>query len=107
MLTPLDQLDAKVFREQLNTKFKVMLGGAPVLLELVEVAERDSSPQMELFSLHFRGPGAPRLPQQVHRLEPAKLGAVEIFLTAIEPWHEPGMLYESGFPRLRNSLPSY
>jgi len=105
MLTPLDQLDAKVFREQLNTKFKVMLGGAPVLLELVEVAERDSSPQMELFSLHFRGPGAPRLPQQVHRLEHEKLGAFEIFLTAIDPGQEPGMLYESVFHRFRKPQP--
>jgi hypothetical protein len=105
MLTPLDKLNAQVFREQLHTKFKVLLGGAALLLELVEVAERDSSPQMELFSLHFRGPSAPRLPQQVHRLEHERLGAFEIFLTAIDPGQEPGMLYESVFHRFRKPRP--
>jgi hypothetical protein len=105
METPLDQFNAKLFREQLHTKFKVLLDGAPMLLELVDVAERETSPKLELFSLHFRGPGAPRLPQQIHRLEHEKLGAFEIFLTAIDPGQEPGMLYESVFHRFRKPQP--
>jgi len=105
MLTPLDKLDAKVFREQLHTKFNVSLGGATMPLELVEVAERDTSPKLELFFLHFRGPSAPRLPQQVHRLEHEKFGEFEIFLTAIDPGPEPGMLYESVFHRFRKPQP--
>ena len=89
MLTPLDKLNAKVFSEQLHTQFKVKPDGAepmtsePMMLELVEVKHGDASPQMELFSLHFRGPSAPRLPQRIHRLEHDRLGSLEIFLTAI------------------------
>ncbi|HEX4602657.1 MAG TPA: hypothetical protein VH724_01565 [Candidatus Angelobacter sp.] len=101
MSTPLDKLNAKVFSEHLHTKFKVHLGdAAPMTLELVEVKDSDPSPQIELFTLHFLGPAAPRLPQQTHRLEHDKLGIFEIFLTAISA--EPqGILYESVFHRFR------
>lgn len=101
MLTPLDKLNAKVFSEQLHTQFKVRLGSAePMMFKLVEIKDSDPSPQIELFTLHFRGPSAPRLPQSIHRLEHDKLGTFEIFLTAIgaEPQ---GILYESVFHRIR------
>ena len=74
-------------------------------LELIEVMERDPSPKIELFSLQFRGPAAPRLPQQIHRLEHDKLGAFEIFLTAIGADPEQGILYESVFHRFRKPTP--
>ncbi|MBZ5507918.1 MAG: hypothetical protein LAO78_20850 [Acidobacteriia bacterium] len=111
MLTPLDKLNAQVFSEQLHTQFKVKPGSAeplilePMTLELIEVKHGDTSPQIELFLLHFRGPSAPRLPQSIHRLEHDKLGSFEIFLTAIgaEPQ---GILYESVFHRFRKSAPA-
>lgn len=111
MLTPLDKLNAKVFSEQLHTQFKVNRGSAepttsePMMLELVEINDIDPSPQIELFTLHFRGPSASRLPQSIHRLEHDKLGSFEIFLTAIRA--EPqGILYESVFHRIRKSAPA-
>lgn len=105
MLTPLEQLNAKVLSEQLHTQFKLQGdSAAPITLELVEVKESNVSPQIELFSLHFRGPSSPHLPQQIHRMEHDKLGTVEIFLTAVgaEPQ---GILYESVFNRLRKPTP--
>ena len=106
MLTPLNQLNAKVFSEQLHTPFKVDFGGAePLTLELAEVVERDPSPTIELFTLKFSGPAAPRLAQQIHRLEHEKLGTIEIFLTAIGADPEQGILYESVFHRFRQPKP--
>jgi hypothetical protein len=103
MPTPLRQLNAQIFREQLHTKFKVNIdGGEPLLLTLQAVEERNDSPAMELFSLHFLGPFTPRLAQKIHRLEHEKLGDFEIFLTAIAADPQQGTMYESVFHRFRN-----
>jgi len=102
MSTSLDKFNAKIFSEQLHTQFKVNSGGAgPMMLELVEVMERDLSPKIELFTLQFRGAAAPRLAQQIHRLEHDKLGSLEIFLTAVGVDPEQRILYESVFQRFR------
>jgi hypothetical protein len=106
MLTSLNKLNAKIFSEQLHTRFNVITSGAgPMALELFEVSEHDSSPQMELFTLHFLGAAAPRLPQQIHRLEHEKLGTLEIFLTAIGQDAEQRIIYESVFHRFRKPAP--
>jgi hypothetical protein len=101
METPLETLNAKIFATHLHTKFKTQPANAPPLeLELSEVEERESSPKVELFFLRFRGPHAPRLPQQTYRLEHEKLGVFGIFLTAIGA-DDTGIYYESVFQRLR------
>ena len=97
----LDAFDSKAFAGQLHTKFRVMLSGqAPVELELFEVNDRETAPKLELFSLGFRGPHSPRLNQQIHHLEHEKLGALELFLTAVGVDQE-GLLYEAVFHRFR------
>jgi hypothetical protein len=104
MPTPLEDLNAKLFREQLNSPFKVQHGPAgTITLELVDVIENDLSPKMELFSLHFRGPFRPRLDQQTHRLEHEKLGEFEIFLTPISADQQSGTIYEAVFHRFRKA----
>jgi len=101
MSTPLEDLNAKIFREQLHSQFKVHQDPTgTIMLELVEVVENDLSPKMELFSLQFRGPVTPRMPQQIHTLEHDKLGRLEIFLTAIAGDAQ-GITYESVFHRFR------
>jgi hypothetical protein len=101
MPMPLDDLNAKIFREQLHSQFKVPQNptGA-ITLELIDVIEHDLSPKMELFSLHFNGPAMPRMPQQIHTLEHDKLGRLEIFLTAIAGDAQ-SITYESVFHRFR------
>jgi hypothetical protein len=104
MPTPLDDLTAKIFREQLNGQFTVHQdNAAAITLELVDVVENDLSPKMELFSLSFRGPLRPRLDQQTHRLEHGKLGEIEIFLTPISADQQNGTMYEAVFHRFRKS----
>lgn len=99
MDTPLENLTAKSFAANLNSKFKAQHGGGTVELELIEVEEREH-PRVELFLVHFRGPRAPWLEQQIYRLEHEKLGGVAIFLTAIEG-NEDGIVYEAVFNRMR------
>jgi hypothetical protein len=79
-------------------------GAEPLPLELIEVKESDPSPKIELFSLQFRGPAAPRMAQQIHTLEHDKLGRFAIFLTAIAGDAE-GITYESVFHRFRKNVP--
>jgi hypothetical protein len=102
METPLDELNAKLCSEQLHTKFKVRTENtAPVELELCEVNEPATIPRLELFSLMFVGPPVPRLPQGIHRLEHAKLGTIQIFITAVAG-DEDGISYEAIFSRIRS-----
>src|SRR6478672_1228423 len=97
----LHTLNSKTFVEQLHTSFKVNAGGAvPLALELTEVNEPPSPPNIELFSLLFRGPRAPRLNQGMYRFEHEKLGSVDLFMTVIGA-DEEGTSYEVIFHRLR------
>ncbi|MCU1220592.1 MAG: hypothetical protein JWN42_1789 [Candidatus Angelobacter sp.] len=101
----LDSLNAGLFSQQLHTQFKLLREGAePIPLELIEVKENDPSPKIELFILHFRGPAEPRMAQHIHRLEHDKLGAFDIFLTAIGADAQ-GITYESVFHRFRKTGP--
>lgn len=102
METPLDQLNARIFNEQLHTKFQTLLDqGKTISLELEEVEERDS-PRTELFFLRFRGPGAPFLMQKSYRMEHDKLGEFSLFITAIGA-DQTGIQYEAVFHRLRKT----
>jgi hypothetical protein len=104
MSTSLDSLNAKVFREQLHSQFKIHQDdNAPVALELIDTVESEQSPKMELFSLHFRGPFRPLLSQRTYRLEHEKLGNFEILLTPISADQQNGAVYEAVFHRFRKS----
>ena len=74
--------------------------GNPLELRLVEAAslgERTSPASGRApFSLVFRGPPAPALPQRIYRLEHQTIGTFEIFLVPIGPDQE-GMHYEAIF----------
>ncbi len=74
--------------------------GDPLDLRLVEVTplgERTAPAGGRApFSLVFRGPRAPLLPQRIYRLEHDAIGTFEIFLVPIGPDQE-GMRYEAVF----------
>src|SRR5262249_14892857 len=93
--------DSKSFAENLHSVFRMLLPeGASLNLELIEVAEQNNSPQLEQFSVTFRGPLTPVCPQQIYKLEHERLGTMELFLVPLGPEKE-GMLYQSCFNRLR------
>jgi hypothetical protein len=99
MEIPLEQLNAKIFREHVNTEFIAHLNDGKTLpLKLEEVEERNTSARMELFFLRFRGPGAPFLSQKSYRMEHEELGAMDIFITATGA-DASGIQYEAVFHR--------
>ena len=101
MSTALDKLNAKIFSEHLRTKFKLHGDfNPPIVMELEDVKEGNNTPKIELFSIFFRGPAAPHLPQSIYVLEHDMLGTFEIFLTAVGT-DQTGILYESVFHRFR------
>ena len=65
---------------------------------LLSCLSKPTAPNLELFSLEFRGPHSPRLNQQIHHFEHEKLGAFELFLTAVGVDQE-GLVYEVIFHR--------
>jgi hypothetical protein len=106
METPLEDLNAQRFLSQLGTIFTTQLPDSTQLeLELFEVEEPPSAPQMELFRLAFRGPRTPRLPQQIYLLRHEKLGSFGLFLTAVG-MDQAGICYESIFHRFRDKKPA-
>ena len=88
------------FSECLNQVFRVVSNDSVVDLELIQVdvdqsevsLPRDRRP----FSLLFRGPPEPVLPQRLYAMEHETLGTIEIFIVPIGPDKE-GMRYEAVF----------
>src|SRR5215472_11943594 len=105
MVDPITNFSSKTFAEQLDTNFTVQLdNGHTVTLKLTSVNEPPAPPGIELFSLLFQGPQEPRLNQQIHHFEHEKLGAFDLFLTAVGA-DEQSTSYEVIFHRLRKKQP--
>jgi len=100
-MTSLDDLTCQVFRDLLHSLFHVHdPSGSPLVLQLIDIKERHDSPRLEQFSLTFRGPLHPALPQRIWRFEHPALGPRDLFAVPIGPDSE-GMLYEVIFNRIR------
>jgi hypothetical protein len=71
------------FNARLNAVFGVA-GYEGVQLELSEAAKSvHATTEHQAFSLTFRGPADPLLPQQIYTLESPADGALEIFLVPV------------------------
>ena len=99
-LCDLASLELGDFAACLGEPFRLDAGGSPLELVLVSAdalgAEPAAGGRRRQFSLVFRGPRAPLLPQRIHRLEGARLGALELFLVPIGPTRS-GLCYEAVF----------
>ena len=96
-----ESLHSPQFAECLHSIFQIQApGGGSVPLELIKIVERNDAPQLEQFSLLFRGPMAPLLPQQIHEWSHDKLGNRSMFFVPIGPV-DGGMGYEVVFNRIR------
>ena len=98
----LDQLTVATFAEQLGKTFRLEREDRPpldlVLAEARNLSARSSplAARREPFSLLFRGPAAPILPQRIYALENETLGRLEIFLVPIGADAD-GVQYEAVF----------
>jgi len=94
----LEQLTQAHFAPLLTHVFNVDIDGAQLKLELanVEALGPAWSGQRQPFSLVFRGPRDPLLPQRIYAVEHSGLGKLEIFLVPIGP-DEHGQRYQAIF----------
>ena len=103
----LEKLTIEEFSKHLNHKFQIQFKAGEgetstgsMEVELVEVSKlgerQPDEDRRQSFSIIFRGPGEPVLPQQVYRLEHDGLGKLDLFLVPLGPG-EGGMLYEAVF----------
>lgn len=99
----LEEIPLAAFEAALKTSFRLTLADAPpVELELSGVirARSGESSEYESFSLVFRGPRDPTLPQRIYRIEHDRIGAFDLFLVPIA-CEADGMKYEAVFNRRR------
>lgn len=95
----LQDLSHSSFEEQLSSSFRIHFGGeAPleVVLYQVRLHEAHGGPRKQPYSVYFRGPGQPILPQAIYRVEHDRMGTMDIFLVPIGPEGQ-GMGYEAVF----------
>lgn len=94
-------LTEEEFSKHVNTTFRARLDAeAEVDLELAEVKgyknKAIEQKGMERFSVFFKGPEAPRLPQKTYTLRHDQMGEFEIFLVPLSP-NDQGCRYEAVF----------
>ena len=97
-----ENFDASTFSERGGEPFRLHCDdGSTLDLELASVAPGPAPPsdagrQRAPFSIVFRGPLEPVLPQRIYGFEHDELGSFELFIVPIGP-DEAGMQYEAVF----------
>lgn len=89
------------FATFLNQVFRVQSGPAPLDLQLIECGrlaghKHGTAEPPEAFSLTFRGPVSPVLPQATYSLQNAQAEALQIFLVPVGA-DSNGVLYQAIF----------
>lgn len=97
----LDKLQIADFARHLNQTFRIHVETPePLAAELIEVSQMGSRPEGEewrqAFSVVFRGPAEPILPQRIYRVEHEELGSLDLFLVPLGP-DKVGVRYEAVF----------
>lgn len=95
----LDQVTKETFEPITGQIFQLALGEdrhLPLELAAVLGTGLKGLANREQFSLHFRGPHTPVLPQRIYRLEHPQLGPLDIFLVPISS-DSSGTTYEAVF----------
>jgi hypothetical protein len=97
----LEDFTAETFSSRTGDSFRISVDESNALqAELIEVVAfdppADASRARVPFSIVFRGPSEPILPQRIYRFEHGTLGAFDLFIVPIGP-DESGMQYEAVF----------
>ena len=99
----LDRLTATSFAPAVGETFTLDADGRPLELELIEsrlhdpdAPAEDPSGRRAPFSLLFRGPMEPILPQRIYHLEHVSVGAIDIFIVPVAH-DDSGTIYEAVF----------
>ena len=99
---PLEELTPAALAQSINTTFRCQAEHAPAVdLKLIETTATPSAPQYESFSIVFRGPSHPLLPQGIYQLQHDAIGTFDLFIVPIRQ-DQDGLYYEACFNRLRS-----
>ena len=94
-----DIIAREEFSNSVHTELKLKIDEANSLdLELAAFQDLGSTPRQEQFSLEFRGPLQPILPQAIYQMEHPSIGAFHIFLVPVRR-DNVGTYYEAVFNR--------
>jgi hypothetical protein len=94
---PLDALSYATFRDRVGEVFTVSTSGVALALEAVEDMGAGAGVRANgAFSLVFRGPSEPLLPQGIHELEHDELATCGLFLVPLSR-DDSGCRYEAAF----------
>jgi hypothetical protein len=97
----LEKLTRDTFAHHLHTHFQVEDGVASsAVMELVEARMTPAPPGYEAFSIVFRGPPDPLLPQGMRRFHHDAIGTFDLFTVPIRR-DQHGLYYEAVFNRRR------
>jgi|SRR5579864_2959392 len=89
---------ASTFAEHLNSTFRIHHQPAITELELMEISDGSTQGRVN-FSLLFRGPQQPLLPQQIYPVEHDRLGRFDLFIVPVRRDAQ-GLYYEAVFNRV-------
>lgn len=97
-------LTVDLFVDRVGEEFVVSAPGGPVVPMVLSHALEGTEPggpgpdgeERRQFSLWFRGPAVPRLPQATYDVDHAGLGRIALFLVPLGPDGE-GLRYEAAF----------
>ena len=95
----LDKLTLEMFEGQVNQTFLIKVDDTDIQAELVDCRSLEGDTEeggRKPFSLLFRGPLDPALPQQIYQVRSEQTEPIEIFLVPIGP-DKVGMRYEAVF----------
>ena len=89
---------ASTFAEHLNSTFRLHHKPATTVLELVAVSDGSTQGHVN-FSLLFRGPHQPLVPQRIYPMEHDRLGRFDLFIVPVKR-DAHGLYYEAVFNRV-------
>ena len=93
----LSEFRQATFDTFVNSEFRIMENGEQVLaLRLAEIVQVVRTATQETFSLMFRGPSQPFVPQGIRRLKHDELGEMDVFLVPTGQ-DKDGFEYEAAF----------
>ncbi len=96
----LENLTHESFTPHVGTEFRLRLGPsetrALTLVQVTVLGGVGRTPRRQPFSVLFRGPRTPVLPQRIYRLEHDRMGELDLFVVPIGP-DEEGLRYEAVF----------
>lgn len=107
----IDRLSEETFSRYISTNFRIYTSPLTAInLELIKVSRRESSPpdpekqpktpEMDCFSVVFRGPRNLALESRTYRVEHDQMGSFDLFITPVDD-HKKQRRYQAVFNRVK------